>query len=263
MSQRSYTAIARRILLEVGRPLDGNVVRFAGCLKICVQLYEDAKQYHRHGPLQDTQIVIEIANAADRLLTLLTNSKAEIVRSSYPNLVETSLPSLKHLGTLEPASTLLTGLEDDLVYWMRYEDHFRQRGPFEWMAGIYLPELFYLFVDNTQWPKFTRWGKGRKFLSFARIVLREFKIRPKGKQEYTSSSIARAVRLDPTISTEQGLLRRKGGPSFDADINDPWEWYRHRAFALACGCRSKTPIETVAKLIRESVKESGQKLSDA
>lgn len=261
-----YDLIAKRVLLEVGRPLDANVLRFARCLEVCVQWYGDARIYHRRSASQEfAELTGEIANTAGYLLTLLADPRTQrltTLRSEKRLLVEqlqAILPKVERLRSIGPNLVPVTGDEADLVEGMRYEDHFKQRSPFEWIAGVYIPELFFLFVDNTRVGR--KWGKGPEFLSFAAAVLSALKIQRDG-MEYSRETIAKAVRLNPTAANKHGLLRRKNGPAFDAEVNDPWEWYRHQAWAVACGCSVKTSIETVARVIRVR-SQSGQKFSKA
>jgi hypothetical protein len=252
-----YEAIARRVGLELGRPLAGTVAKFAACLEVCISWYGDAEKYHHGSPRHDfNEFVAEVADAADGLLTLLTDPRVNGLIPFLPknNLtieLQSILPSLKRFRLLGPGSTPATGLEVDLVEGMQYEDQFKQRSPFEWIAGVYLPELFYLFYDNT------RWGKGKEFLLFAGIILQELKIRSNGRK-YSPNSIARAVRLGRALPGKDGFLRRKYGSAFDVGVSDPLEWYRHQHFAHACGFRAKTPIEAVARMLREPIKERGQ-----
>ena len=248
-----YVAVAKSVLLEIGRPLDSNVSRFAACLEVCVCWYEDAAECHRGAPQREfASIAIEIADTAQRLLALLKDSRVQNLPSFFPNNsfvaeLEAVMPLLERARSLNPTSIPKTGLEADFVDAMLYRDHFQQRSPFEWIAGVYLPELFYLFIDNTKSGK--EWGKGREFISFAVAVLRALQIRPE-TGDYSRESISKAVRLNPTVPNKQGLTRRKNIPAVDADINDPWEWYRHQALAFACGYPVKTPLELVARLIR-------------
>lgn len=257
MSERRarYEVIARRVELELGHPLSGTIAKFAACLEVYVCWYEDAEKYHHGTPQQGfNEFAAEVAGAAEGLLALLTDPRANGLRPFLPknNLtveLQSLLPSLKRFRLLGPSSIPVTGLEADLVEGMRYEDQFKQRSPFEWIAGVYLPELFYLFFDNSRAGE--QWGKGREFFLFASCVLRELEIQSGGRA-YSRESIAKAGRLDPT-------KRRKRGPSADKGISDPLEWYRHQCLAHACGFPVKLAIEGVAHFLREEVKKTGRK----
>ncbi|RTL77535.1 MAG: hypothetical protein EKK36_01955 [Bradyrhizobiaceae bacterium] len=231
-------------------------------MEVCVCWYEDAEKFHHGTPQQGfNEFAAEMADAAESLLTLMTNPRANglmpfLPKNNLTDELQSLLPSLKRFRLFGPSSSPANGLEADLVEGMRYQDQFKQRSPFEWIAGVYLPELFYLFVDNTKVGK--KWGKGPEFLLFASCVLRELKIQSGGRA-YSRESIAKAGRLDPSKANKDNHLRRKRGPSFDEGVNDPLEWYRHQCLAYACGLPVKLAIENVAYLLREEAGKVGQK----
>jgi hypothetical protein len=118
---------------------------------------------------------------------------------------------------LRSLSTPKTGLESDYVDRLAYEDHFKAKSPFQWMVGVYLREMYEIFVDQR--------ATGKNYVAFAYQVLKELKIKD-GHAYYSLESIARAAR---------GYRRsRKLSPRLD---QLEWDVYRDMQFCWACGVR--------------------------
>jgi hypothetical protein len=160
--------------------------------------------------------------------------------SSLLTQIEELDPKLKRVGSLRSDTVPLTGLECDFVESLQYLDHFKERSPFDWLAGVYLPEVFYLFFRVH-----SGWGKGKQFLSFAESCLREMNVRIGIGRYYSRRTISRAVRLNTS--------RRKTGPLVDRDVPDQLEWYRHMHLmsVLGLGLRLKAPIEHARAILIE------------
>jgi hypothetical protein len=97
---------------------------------------------------------------------------------------------LKRVAELQSNSKARTGLEKDFIETLTYQDHFKERSPFDWLAGVYLPELYFLFFGFK-----SGWAKGGKFLTFAEIVLREMRVKTAQGKFYSRQAISRATRV--------------------------------------------------------------------
>lgn len=65
-------------------------------------------------------------------------------------------------------STPRTGLEHDYVEGRAYEAHFKSKSPLQWMVGVYLAEVYVLFIGE---------DLTGTYLDFACQVLKELKIK--------------------------------------------------------------------------------------
>lgn len=241
------------ILLELGAKMTAPVKEcFLRCLIISVQWYEDAILYNHSGPQKEQrEYILELTTAVSRLSALLnarrmpTNLKAFLPElaafGDLPTDLEALQRKLKRTAELRSNSQPETSLERDFVDALIFQDHFKERAPFEWLAGVYLPEVYFLFFGFE-----SKWGQGSKYLSFADVVLRSLKIKTAKGAFYTKKAISRAVRVKPDLAS-----RRKNGPRVDNDVPDQFEWYRHMHWMNAVGLRLKDPIERAKKVLAD------------
>jgi hypothetical protein len=233
--------------------------RFLRSLKVCDEWYSDAILYNHGGPQKhQREYLCQLSAAVDALSPLLAVDR-------MPNNLRGFLPVLAPFGNLpeqleelnkklkrvaglrsdsrskkkQSDTRSLTSLESDFVDILIYQDHFKERSPFDWLAGVYLPELYYLFFRFE-----SGWGKGRKFLSFADIVLRAMKVKTVHGKFYSTKAISRAVRIRPDTKP-----RRKKGPLVDRDVPDQLNWHRHMHLMGAVGVRSKSSLEHAREVL--------------
>jgi hypothetical protein len=234
-----------RVLQEIGAKMNASVnERFLRCLKVCDEWYSDAILYNHGGPQKhQREYLCQLTAAINALLPLLNVDRMPNnlqgflpVLAPFANLpaqLEELNEKLQRVAELRSDSKPRTGLESDFVDLLKYQDHFKERSPFDWLAGVYLPELYYLFFRFE-----SGWGKGRKFLLFGDVVLRAMKVTTVDGKFYSTKAISRAVRIKPDIKQ-----RRKKGPLVDRDVPDQLEWYRHMHFMDAVGVRIKSSLE--------------------
>ncbi len=237
VTNKHVNAILRRMGHEMSQPLRE---RFTRALDLCFDWYQQATSHNDHAAERERLTFIQEVRKSIKSLTSLLKDRRFggfwflTPLSDLPERLDKLDSQLQRVEELRPDTIPRTGDESDFVAFLIHEDHFKERSPFEWLAGVYLPEVYYLFFD----PRIP-FGTGRKFLSFAEICLRVMKIKtPQGKY-YSKEAISRARQL----SGKTG--RRKGGPRLDADVPDQMEWYRHMAIiqALRLGIRLKSSIE--------------------
>lgn len=245
--------VVDRILLELGAKMTAPVKgRFLRCLIVSVRWYEDAILYNHSGPQKEQRKYLRELKTAIRRLSPLVNVErmpANLrgflpVLAPFANLptdLETLNRKLKRVEELRSNSRPETGLESDFIDALIYQDHFKERAPFEWLVGVYLPEIYFLFFSYE-----SGWGQGSKYLSFAAIVLRAMKIKTGKGTYYTKKAVSRAVRINPDLA-----IRRKNGPRVDNDVPDQLEWYRHMHWMGAIGLRLKDPIEHAKKVLAD------------
>jgi hypothetical protein len=256
--------VVRRILSELGAkmtaPVKGSFVR---CLEVLAHWYSDATLYNHGGPQkQYRDHLFQLSNAIGVFSRLLD---VDQVPSDLRGFLSVLAPfgnlsaqlgelntQLARIAELRSDSEPRTGVESDFVDLLKYQDHFKERSPADWLAGVYLPELYYLFFGFE-----SGWGQGPKFLSFADIVLRAMKVKTTDGTFYTTKAISRAVRVKPDISR-----RRKKGPLVDNDIADQLEWYRHMHLMGALGLRHKSSLEHARKVIADLNIPSDQESAD-
>jgi hypothetical protein len=213
--------------------------RFLRCLEVCAFWYNDAIRFNHGAPQKEQrEYISRLRSALHEVASLLDEDAIPTnLRSILPRLAPFSSllsqvgeldPKLKRIETLRSDTLPCSGLESDFIDALQYQDHFKERSPFDWLAGVYLPEVFYLFF-----PVHLGWGKGKQFLSFAESVLREMNVRTGAGSLYSRKAISRSVRLNK--------VRRKAGPLVDKDVPDQLEWYRHMYLMSAIGKRSKMP----------------------
>lgn len=234
-----------RVLQEIGTKMNAPVnERFLRCLNVCAAWYDDAILYNHGGPQKrQREYLWQLSAAIDALSPLLIVERMPnnlkgflpvlVPFDNLPEQLEELNKKLRRVAELRSDSSPSTGSESDFVDALKYQDHFKERSPFDWLAGVYLPELYYLFF-----PFESSWGQGRKFLSFADIVLRAMKVKTVDGKFYSAKAISRAVRIKPDIKQ-----RRKKGPLVDRDVPDQLEWYRHMHFMDAIGVRIKSSLE--------------------
>jgi hypothetical protein len=236
-----------QVLQEIGAKMNASVnERFLRCLNVCAAWYDDAILYNHGGPQNEQRDYLLRLRAAIGGLSLLLNDDhlPRNLRGFLPVLAPfANLSSelyeldrkLERVAEFRSDSKPRTGEESDFVDALIYQDHFRERSPFEWFAGVYLPEVYYLFFGFE-----SGWGQGGKFLSFADVVLRSLKIKTEDRTFYSREAISRAVRT---------RARRKKGPLVDSDVPDQMEWFRHMQFidairvGLGFRVRLKSPLE--------------------
>jgi hypothetical protein len=226
--------------------------RFFNCLEVFAHWYNDARLYNHGGPQKHYRdYLLHLKRSVENFLPLLDADQVPShLRHFLPALapfgdlsaqLEQLNKQLMRVADLRSDSKPLTGLESDFVDALKYQDHFKERSPADWLAGVYLPELYYLFFGFG-----AGWGRGPKFLSFADIVLRTMKVKTADGTFYTTKAISRAVRLRP-----DNARRRKKGPLIDNDVADQLEWYRHMHLMGAIGLRHKSSLEYARKVIAE------------
>lgn len=227
-------------------------VAFQKCLEVCAIWYNDAIYYNNGDERKQLERYIgELRATLGNVVELLerknipTNIRSYLQDFAPYSLLITQIeeldPKLMRMGSLRADTVPVTGLEKDFVETLQYQDHFKERSPFDWLAGIYLPEVFYLFFRIH-----IGWGKGKQFLTFAEACLQEMNVRTGTGRYYSRRTIGRAVRLRTP--------RKKAGPVVDRDMPDQLEWYRHMHFMSVIGLRSKTPIENArAFLLKANV----------
>ncbi|MGY3698940.1 hypothetical protein ACVIGA_009082 [Bradyrhizobium sp. USDA 3240] len=239
-----------RILEAVGeRFTPTSKVAFKKCLEVCAIWYNDAIYYNNGDQRKELeQYIGDLRTALGDVVELLDNKNIPPCISSYfqdfapysslLTQIEELDPKLKRVGSLRSETVPVTGMERNFIESLQYQDHFKERSPFDWLAGVYLPEVFYLFFRVH-----AGWGKGKQFLSFAESCLREMKVRTGGGKYYSRTTISRAVRLNTP--------RRKTGPLVDRDVPDQLEWYRHTHLMSVIGLHLKTPIERARALLQD------------
>jgi hypothetical protein len=229
------------ILLGVGKKMSpAKQEKLKRALQVCFDWYHDAIIFNSSVFERERLIFVQnVREAVKSLTSLLTDSRMEQYGDLAPLLdlperLERLDRQLERVEKLRPDAKPRTGLESDFIESLIYADHFKERSPFDWLAGLYLPELYYLFFDH-RLPL----GKGRKFLSFVNTILRMLKIKTPQGRYYSKEAISRARRLSDQAP------RRKGGPRVDTDIPDQMEWYRHMSLvqALGLGIRLKSSLE--------------------
>jgi hypothetical protein len=148
-----------RILSDIGAKMTAPVKeRFLRCLVVCADWYSDAILYNHGGPQKNQrEYLVQLRTAIPELLRFLN------VDATPPNL-RGFLPvlapfldlriELKELETklarvaeLRSDTNPRSGEENDFVDALIYQDHFKERSPFDWLAGVYLPEVCYLFLN--------------------------------------------------------------------------------------------------------------------
>jgi hypothetical protein len=237
-----------RVLQEIGAKMNAPVnERFLRCLNVCAAWYDDAVLYKHGGPQKEQRDYLLRLRAAIEGLSLLLNDDhvSGNLRGFLPVLAPfANLSSqlyeldrkLERVAEFRSDAKPRTGEESDFVDALIYQDHFRERSPFEWFAGVYLPEVYYLFFGFE-----SGWGQGAKFLSFADVVLRSLKVKTEDRTFYSREAISRAVRIRADNKT-----RRKKGPLVDSDVPDQMEWLRHMHFvdAIRVGLRFRVRLKS-------------------
>lgn len=217
---------------------------FEKCLQICLNWYSDADYYNYRPAHSDiVDFARSAAEAAEQLLRLLERGEIHPPRltsySDFAGPLSEVLPPLrrfrevvKRVSIVRADTRPASGLElDHFIDWYIYADHFRERTAFEWLAGLYLCELYELFVDSPP--------KGHEFISFVRAVLEVFNVKTPTGGRYSKEAISRARRLSDQLgSTDKKVAKaRRQGPIVDADVPDQMGWYRHMALEYAVGMR--------------------------
>jgi hypothetical protein len=193
----------------------------ARCIEVCLTLYEHAKLF-KGQTIQKKQRneLKEVRDAAYNLRSLLTAKTSSTFAEDHALVlatVSTLISDLERLIDLRSLSTPTTGLESDYIDALAYEDHFKAKSAFQWMVGVYLREVYEIFVDQR--------AAGKNYVAFAYQVLKELKIKD-GRIYHSPDSIARAAR---------GYRRyRKSAPRLD---QLEWDLYRETQFCWACGVR--------------------------
>jgi hypothetical protein len=242
-----------RVLQETGMKMNAPVnERFLKCLNVCAKWYDDAILYNHGAPQkQQRDYVLQLRSAIEGLSLLLNDDRVPgNLRGFLPILAPFGdLPSrlyeldrkLERVAGFRSDLKPQTGQESDFVDALIYQDHFRERSPFEWLSGVYLPEVYYLFFGFE-----SGWSQGGKFLSFADIILRSLKVKTEDRNFYSREAISRAARMGTN-----GKIRRKKGPLVDADVPDQMEWYRHMQLMSAIGVRPKSSLEYARRVLAD------------
>ena len=214
--------------------------RFRACLQVCLNWYGDAAHFNGNPAQQDVaDFAHGAAEATERLLRLLERGNIPPRLTSYPDFagpLSELLPALKKFREIAKRLTIVrsytrpaSGLElDHLIDWYIYTEHFRERTAFEWLAGVYLCELYELFLGHPS---------GRKFIRFVETVLEVFRIKTPNGRQYSKETISKARRLSDQLATisKKPAKSRRPRPLVDANVPDQMNWLRHMQLEGAMG----------------------------
>jgi hypothetical protein len=217
-----------------------DVEALARCIDVCVDLYEEAKlfrvqtiQKKERGQLK------KVFLTASQLKELLVAASAAGFVSNHRQVVSDLsqlVEDTKRLLNLKWSSRPRTGLESDYVDKLRYLDHFKSKSPLQWMVGVYLAEVYEIFIGA---------GPVRSYLRFAYQVLKELRIK-NGNSYYSRESIARAAR--------GYSRRRKLAPRINQD-----EWTNYRSLRFSWACRIHENLDLSNELERRE-KDKAKKM---
>jgi hypothetical protein len=212
------------------------------CIEVCLQLYQLAKinKGQTHQKKERSQLR-EVRDTAHHLRGLLTATPTVSFTKNHAQVlahVSTLVSDVERLLDLRSLSIPATGLESDYIDSLAYEDHFKAKSPLQWMVGVYLCEVYEIFVGQS--------ATGKNYVAFAYQVLKELKIKD-GRAYYSPESIARAAR---------GYRRsRKLSPRVD---QFEFDVYRGMQFSWACRVHKRSnPYSELRK--REEKLEQEQK----
>jgi hypothetical protein len=147
---------------------------------------------------------------------------------------------------LKSNSSAASGIECDYIDCLVYEDHFKERSPFEWIATVYLAEVYELhFGDSADR------SEAKKYVTFVDVTLRELKVK-KQNSYYSRETIRRAVR--------ERRARRKGAIRIEMEANFQNELARHMELQAACGLFYRSKNRSLAEaraILLEIEKDKG------
>jgi hypothetical protein len=145
--------IVSRIMSDLGAEMTAPVKKcFLRCLQVCADWYNDATLYNHGAPQkQYREYLFQIIKAIDELSPFLEVDRLPAdARSHLSNLAQFGNLSLElaelnkrltRIAKLRSDSTPRTAGESDFGDFLKYQDHFKERSPFNWLAGVYLPEV--------------------------------------------------------------------------------------------------------------------------
>ena len=119
--------------------------RFLRCLNVCAAWYDDAILYNHGGPQKEQRDYLLRLRAAIEGLSLLLND--DHVPGNLRGLMPVLAPfanlssqlyeldrKLERVAEFRSDLKPRTGEESDFVDALKYQDHFRERSPFEWFC---------------------------------------------------------------------------------------------------------------------------------
>ncbi|QDM25228.1 hypothetical protein FNL55_03065 [Tardiphaga sp. vice352] len=199
----------------------------AGCIDVCADLFNNAKLFRVQTiEKKERSQLQKVHTIALKLKTVLSKTPAAKFAENSDKF-ETALSDFvvntERLVKLTWLSTPRTGLEHDYVEGRAYEAHFKSKSPLQWMVGVYLAEVYVLFIGE---------DLTGTYLDFACQVLKELKIK-NGNSNFSRQAVARAAR---------GYNRtRKSAPAIK---QDEWTIYRENKFYWVCGVRDTLDLWT-------------------
>jgi hypothetical protein len=224
ISSGSIDRILNAIGVRSSRP-HFNKVALAKSIDVCASWYGQANIYNVSARQRERRAKLQSIGEAARNLCTLTHDLDPLVGNLLPEKMGDKLSelieSVNRARELKSGSSAASGVESDFIDRLVYEDHFKERSSFEWIASVYLAEVYELhFGDNV--------GRSekRKYVMFVYAVLRELKIK-KQNSYYSLKTIRRAVR--------DYRVRRKGAIKIEMADNFQNELARHRELQAACG----------------------------
>ena len=193
-------AAVSRILKAVGSehvPCDLKQEALTRCLNLCFSRYQDAIRFASRSEQTASSRQLEKARKAAKRLAVVLEA-GEVGDWSVTS------PSGGDLKSRDFANKLVCDIDaalrakrSDLE--QAYADTFKAHSPFEWLVGIYLPDVYELNFQKK--PTVSEDGP---FVRFGESVLRELGVAKDDGAPYKRSSIARTLR-----SIRAGRRRRR------------------------------------------------------
>ncbi len=160
-TKRQSTSAGLELLATTGmRMTDPVKEKFLRCLEVCVLWYNHATMFN-YGERQKSKraYIRRLKTAAGEIELLIKSDAASdnfqsALKSMAPistllSLVQELGPKLTRIESMRSDSKPVTGLECEFIEELQYEDHFKERSPFDWLAGVYLPEVYLLFFSGS------------------------------------------------------------------------------------------------------------------
>ena len=255
MKTRINLTSVDRILVVVDEPPPNlREDAFARSLELSASWYRDAVMFAYRKPAKDQHHAMALTyQTATRLTQLLTDDLLEAMgplsttvdtREFLAELIETVNQRLKP----PPAG--------DLLDMSQYRAGFKQRSPFEWLAGYCLPDVYELHLRRKASPT-----TNSEFVRFAEMVLAELQVKNRGKT-YSRATISRAL-----TTVRSGRPRRESAPFEESD--DGWQfhqWCWESALLYSCGLNwNRTPSCPLWRLLDdlEARRDASSKLGSA
>jgi hypothetical protein len=224
ISSQSVNRILNAIGVRSSRP-HFDKVAFAKSIEVCTSWYEAAKAYNVSFRQRERRTKLRSIRAVARNLSRLLSDLQPLDGSLLPqetgSVLSELIESVNRTLELKSGSSAASGIERDFIDCLVYEDHFKERSPFEWIASVYLAEVYELHFGD-------RVGRfeTKKYVTFADATLRELKVKKKNSY-YSRETIKRAMR--------DYRARRKGATRIEMADNFQNELTRHMKLQAACG----------------------------